>query len=151
MTEPIPELNPLEDRWLLGEIDLDNGTLLVRLNQTAQHLMAHPQLGIELKFAIPFNSPPQQGVPNPAENEILAELEDTIRNAVDAATTGVHVLTLTAPEVRELVFYIAEGADIGALHQSLQAQSDTHDLQCMAVRDADWATYRSFLPPSNDG
>lgn len=151
MSSHISELDSLEDRWLLGEVAITDGTLFVRLNQAAEPFIAHPHLGIKLGFAIPFNSPPEQGLPNPNENEMLAELEETICDGVYAAATGIHVLTLTAPEAKELVFYVADGADIGALHESLRAQSNTHDVQCLAVRDPDWESYREFLPSPNGG
>ena len=146
MNTQFPELDSLKDRWLLGEVPLADGTLFVRLNQAAAPYVADPRLSVKLGFAIPFNSQPEGGVPNPDENGTLASLEDMIRDAVSAATTGIHALTLTAPDAKELVFYIAEGADIGTLHESLRAQSSTHDVQCRATREPEWDSYRGFLP-----
>ncbi len=150
MNAPLNDLNALEDKWLLGQIPLQDGTLFVRLNQAAEPFMGHPELGIKLGFAIPFNAPPEGGVPSPDENEAVAELEDQIRDAVAGATKGIHVLTLTAPEVKELVFYIAEGADISSLHELLRSKCDSHEIQCMAVRDPGWQSFRQFLPSGDD-
>ena len=125
--------------------------MFVRLNEAAHPYIGHAELGIKLGFAIPFNVPAQNGGPDPTENETIADLEDTIIDAVAAATNGIHVLTLTAPEAKELVFYISEGSDIGSLHESLRAKSDTHDVQCMAVRDPEWESFREFSPQTEDG
>ncbi|MCC9603700.1 DUF695 domain-containing protein [Stieleria sp. JC731] len=140
------DLNASDHMWLLGSVAMEDGTLLVRLNESANQWAGHPDLGIKLGFAIPFKLPPKGGVPNADENESLGELEDKIIATVTSQATGIHVLALTAPTVKELIFYISEGADIGAIHEHLQSLSTTHDVQCMAVRDADWNSYYDFFP-----
>ncbi|MCD0462065.1 DUF695 domain-containing protein [Roseiconus lacunae] len=143
------DLDPNSHEWMLGQIKLEDGNLFVRLNRSAEQLAGTPELGIKLGFAIPFNRPPQGGVPNADENQAIAPLEDQIIETVLEQATGIHVLTLTAPNVKELVFYIAEGADIQSMHERLRASSKTHDVQCMAVRDANWESFREFLPPTD--
>ena len=142
------ELDADNHKWMLGQMRLESGTLLVRLNETAKNYVAHPELGIKLGFAIPFNSEPVGGMPNPEENDVLNLFEDQVIETVASNAVGIHVLTLTAPHVKELVFYIAENADIGSMHEQLQATSASHEVQCMAVREPDWGTFLDYLPRS---
>jgi hypothetical protein len=48
--------------------------------------------------------------------------------------------------MKELVFYIPEGVDIKTLHESIGASVSTHEVQCMAVIENDWRTYRDMVP-----
>jgi len=76
----------------------------------------------------------------------LGPIEDLISREVSSRTRGVHVLTLTSGVMKELVFYIARGADIAKLHEGIQSQVSSHDVQCMAVEEAKWESYRTFVP-----
>jgi len=83
-------------------------------------------------------------LPDPAENERMDEIEDMVVAALASAATGIQVLTITNGVMKEFVFYIADGLDIGKVHQQLQADCTTHDVQCIAEREKDWETYSAF-------
>jgi hypothetical protein len=101
---------------------------------------------VKLGFAIPLNHPNQGGLPNPEENAELNPIEDLILREVSATTRGIHALTITTGTMKEFVFYIAPGADIATLHQKLQNQVSSHEVQCMAVEETNWESYRAFAP-----
>jgi hypothetical protein len=46
--------------------------------------------------------------------------------------------------MREFVFYIASGADIGTMHQNIRRRVSTHEVQCKAVMDRSWDAYTQF-------
>jgi hypothetical protein len=125
----------------------DNGApLLVRHNETAGQWAGRADLPIKLGLAVPLNRPHPGALPEEAENALLLEVEEVISRHVLARATGFHALTLTNGVMKEWVFYIAQGADIAALHAGIQAEVASHDVQCMAEEDPQWDTYRSFVP-----
>ena len=125
----------------------DNGTpLIVRFSQSATEWCSHPDLPIKLGFAIPSNSPNEGGLPNPAENEQFNGIEDAICREVAARTKGLHALVLTTGIMKEFVFYIPRGVDIKTRHEAVQAAVPTHEVQCMAVNEPEWDSYKEFIP-----
>ncbi|WP_218933443.1 DUF695 domain-containing protein [Rubripirellula lacrimiformis] len=141
-------LDSLKGKWTLRKVPLKRGTLLVSINEAAVPYVGNPKLGIKLGFAIPYNLPPDAGAPDPEENDDVSKLEDAICEIVAAQTTGIHVLTLTAPDAKELVFYVTEGVDVAQLHELARAKTDNYDVQCMAQRDPQWLSFQEFLPAS---
>jgi hypothetical protein len=141
------EIPPVESqRWTVAIAEMDDGPLLVRINDSARELAGHAGLPIKLGFAVPLNQPNPGGHPDPAENEALGAVEDLVAQRVFEATIGIHVLTLTNGVMKEFVFYIPAGVDIARLHEGLRADVTTHDLQCIAEQEPKWQSFRSFVP-----
>jgi len=141
------QLPPEDDHhWGVVEGEYNGAALIVRFNRTAGEFAGHAGLPLKLGFAIPLNLPNEGGLPDPDENVDLDAIEDVIRREVAAATSGIHVMVLTTGVMKELIFYIAPGADIATLHQSVQNKVTGHEVQCMAVGDPDWESYRAFVP-----
>jgi hypothetical protein len=65
---------------------------------------------------------------------------------VSSTVVGVHALTLTTGVMKEWVFYVAPGADIAKIHKDVRSQVASHDVQCMAVEERKWESYRAFVP-----
>jgi hypothetical protein len=142
--ENLPRIDSDVYQWEVGLIESDEGPMIIRKNATAKKWAKHASLPIKLGFAIPLNSPNQGGLPDPAENERMDEIEDMIVAALADVATGIQVLTITNGVMKEFVFYVAEGLDIGKVHQQLQADCTTHDVQCIAEREKNWETYAAF-------
>lgn len=138
------KLDPSNDRWMLAETETDTGPVLVRINATAKNYLAQPELSVRLAFAMALKNSTGTGYPDPDENDRLSAVEDRIIAVVAAGAVGIHVLTLTDAKMKELVFYIQPGADIPVMHKELLRDVKTHKVQCMAVHDPDWETYRAF-------
>jgi hypothetical protein len=135
-----------QQRWGVGQAEDDGAPLMVRFNQTAGEWAGHADLPIRLGFAVPLNHPNEGGLPNPAENAELFAVEDVICRHVSAKALGLHALTLTTGVMKEWVFYVAPGADIARLHEEIRSQVASHDVQCLAVEDQRWDSYRAFVP-----
>lgn len=144
-------IDPKKHRWSVNKIDYDGAPLFVRINESAHDLIGHPDYGIKLGFAVPMRPAARTSIPDPDENEALAKLEERIIATVANGSDGVHVLTLTNATMKELVFYIKAGADIGAMHESLRQPDLTHDVQCQAVWDREWKAFTDFLPQQDGG
>lgn len=141
------EVPPERDhRWGLAQAEDEGRVLLVRYNQTAGQWAGHPNLPVKLGFAIPLNRPNEGGLPDPDENAELGPIEDLISREVLSATHGVHALTLTNGVMKELVFYIGPGTDVGKLHERVRSKVLSHEVQCMAVEERGWESYRGFAP-----
>jgi hypothetical protein len=133
-------------RWSVARADSGRGPVLVRSNDAARELRGHPALPIKLGFVVPLNRPNEGGLPDAEENEQLAAVEDLIATRVLAAGAGVHALTLTTGVMKEWVFYVATGLDIAGLHAEVQDSVSSHEVQCMAVQEPGWESYREFTP-----
>jgi hypothetical protein len=146
----IGNLPPIIDpshTWGVAQGKCGRSPLIVRFSNSAKEWCSHPDLPIKLGFAIPLNSPTEGGLPDPAENEELDhEIEDIIRGEVAARTKGLHALVLTTGTMKEFVFYIPREVDIKTLHEAIQAAVVTHQVQCMAVNEPNWDSYRAFNP-----
>jgi hypothetical protein len=143
----LPEILAPTHRWQVWQGDYKGRPLFTRLNASAGDWVEHPELPIKLGFAVPFNSPePKTGLPESAEDEQLHEIEDIIRRQVAATTKGFHALVLTTGGMREFVFYIPEGVDIGSIHEAVMRAVKTHAVQCQTVRERDWYSYKRFSP-----
>jgi len=148
---PCPSsLKQKEQKWSVGRIDYDWGSLIVRYNETAKEWFAHPDLPIKLSFAIPLNSPVEGGLPSPDENSELDLVEDVIRDEVNANILGVHVLALSTGTVKEFVFYVASDSaisqKISKIHEAVKSMVLTHQVQCIAKYEPEWDSYKEFLP-----
>ena len=135
-----------EQEWVLAQASRQGSPLIIRFNSTAGDWLGHPELPIKLGFAVPLNHPNPGGLPHPDENDQIEGIEDAIIEEVAARATGVQVLAVTTGEMKEFIFYIAPGADIAAMHQTVQQRVSSHEVQCMAIHEPDWETYQRFTP-----
>lgn len=55
-------------------------------------------------------------------------------------------MTITTGTMKELVFYIAPGVDIAELHTTVRDEVPSHEVQCMAIEEPDWNSFRQFAP-----
>ncbi len=85
-------------------------------------------------------------MPTSEENSALQGIEDIILQEVDSRAKGIYALSLTTGVMKEFVFYIAPNADIAGIHEAIRSRVSSHDVQCVAVMDPAWDTYRQFAP-----
>ncbi len=142
----LPAMTDEDHPWGILQYVSDGSPLIVRYNESAKDWVAHPDLSIKLGFAVPLNSPQENGLPDPTENEQLNDVEDIIVQEVAKRTVGFHALVLTTGTMKEFVFYIPEGADIETIHETIQHNVPTHEVQCMTVTEPRWDSYRNFIP-----
>lgn len=140
----LPALTDDAHEWGVAQGEFEGAPMIVRYNVSAREWMEHPKLNVKLGFAIPLNQPNPGGLPNPDENLQLQQIEDRILEELAAHATGIQALAITNGEMKEFIFYISEGADIASIHETLQTEITSHDVQCMAVREPAWDTYRDF-------
>ena len=142
----LPSLSDDHHSWGVAEADFDSSPLIIRYNESAHSWVGHSDLPIKLGFAIPLNSQSEHGLPDPAENDQLNEVEDIIIREIALRTHGLQALALTTGVMKEFVFYIPRGVDIEAIHEAIQAVVDTHEVQCIAEEEPGWDSYKQFSP-----
>ncbi|MCA9210238.1 MAG: DUF695 domain-containing protein [Planctomycetales bacterium] len=140
----LPGISDASHHWGIAKAEYGGSPLLIRFNKSAEEWVGNAGLPIKLGFAIPLNLPNENGLPDPDENQQLNDVEDVILREVEAGTKGIHVLALTNGMMKEFVFYIPRGADIQRIHEMIQESVSTHDVQCMALEEPEWDSYRQF-------
>ena len=140
-------LPPVDEQpWSIARGEVDGDPVVVRFNEFARKLAGHPDLFVKLSFAVPLNLRGERGLPDAAENEALGVVEDVIAQRVLASSLGLHAMTLTTGSMREFIFYIAPGSNLAELHEALRMEVRSHDLQCMAVKEPKWQSFRALVP-----
>ena len=84
----LPPISDPSQTWGVAQGNYGGGPLIVRFSHRAKEWCSHPDLPIKLGFAVPLNSPSEGGLPDPAENERLDDIEDIIRREVASRTKG---------------------------------------------------------------
>lgn len=142
--QSIDNLNPNTDKWSVLQGSADDGPMLIRINTSAQNWAQHPLLNIRVGFAVPLNQPNPGGLPDASENLVLNQLEDVISGYMSASGPAIHALSITTGTFKEFVFYMQNSDAIPGIHQTLQTEITSHDVQCMAEHDPEWDVYKSF-------
>ena len=140
----IREFGLLTESWSIATAKHDGAPLIVRKNTGCADWVGHPDFSIKLGFAIPWNKQIPGGLPDPSENLELNSIEDQIIKKTTSVTKAICALTLTTGIMKEFVFYISDGSVVESLHAGLKQSIKSHDVQCMAVIEKDWKTYRQF-------
>lgn len=141
---PVTSLNSDSEEWSVSRATTASGPMLVRVNTTAKQWAKHPDLGTRVGFAIPLNQPNPGGLPDPAENLTLNQIEDRILACLQASGPAIQALSITTGTFKEFVFYVQNGHIISGVHARLKAEISSHDVQCIAEHDAKWTVYSSF-------
>lgn len=140
----IADLGKEEEQWSVYEASTAEGPMVFRINATAKQWARHPSLSIRVGFAVPLNAQVPGGLPEPAENLQLNEVEDRILAAIMTTGPAIEVLAITTGTFKEYIFYIQNGDAIAQVHAQLQQDIASHELQCVAAHDPEWTVYASF-------
>jgi Family of unknown function (DUF695) len=130
--------------WQVSQGESGGSPIVVRINTRLKPFAGNTELTLKIGFALPLNSPNEGGLPDPAENQILADVEDKIADALASAGDVVQALAITTGTFKEFVFYGKPNLDIKTTHERLMSEIKSHDLQCYAEMDPNWDTYKEF-------
>ena len=140
----LEKVHSVAEEWTVATAEYDGSTLILRKNVGCRDWVGHPGLSIKLAFAIPLNKPQPGALPDPEENAQLGPIEEQIAETVASALPSIFAVVLTTGVMKELVFYVADGAKIKDLHQRLQTGVASHEVQCIAEVEKKWDTYKGF-------
>ena len=132
-----------EEAWAVYE-GADAGLpLMARFNTGLKRSVGHPDYGIRIGIAVPFNDATEFGFPATTEHERLHQVEEQI----EALARGRAVLAgvITTGGMREFILYTSSGEWIEGFHQALRSGVATHEVQMIAETDPNWELYRMFV------
>lgn len=129
--------------WVVSEGTYNRKPLYARFNSAFSHAGDTAHYPIQVGVAIPLHSPDKRGLPQSAELDELAEVEDLIIEKV--AGQAVMVGAITTNSMREFVLYTDKADWIEGFDHAMQAAVRGHRVQVMAKTDPKWAVYTQFV------
>ncbi len=129
--------------WKVYQGEHDGKELFARFNAALANASDRASYPIQIGVALPLNAPDDRGLPQSAEMDELAAIEELLVEMV--GTHAVLVGVITTSSMREFVLYSPEGSWIPEFHADLQREVQSHRIDAMARTDADWSVYRSFV------
>lgn len=128
------------DSWMLGQTTLDGETIFIRIadSPTRKRRLTH-RFGI----AIPFEGVIDGKYPDAETGNYLAMLEDALLARFRSMRVE-HVLALTLPNVRELVFYTSDPVGMKSALNEVRRQFPNTAFQQYAKEDRNWSAYQHF-------
>jgi hypothetical protein len=129
--------------WSVARGEHNDAPMFIRIRQD-------PRPGLtaayshRVGFAVPLRTPDSRGLPQGAEFEDLARIEDLLASTLESEGASIQVLSITTSGMREFVFYTCDPERIQAVVPTLQAQVRSHQLQSYIEPDPDWSVYQEF-------
>lgn len=138
----------LTESWAVSQGTYDGKPLITRFNIGLRQAAGHAAYSIQIGVAVPLKAPDARGLPTSDESAELILIEEELERLV--GTRAILVGVITTSGMREFILYTGEGDWIAQFHQDLQAAVSHHEVQVMAQRDEDWATYRRMVESKRD-
>jgi hypothetical protein len=117
---------------------------MIRINGALEPFAGNTDHNLKIGFAIPLNNPNPGRMPDPDENEQIGFFEDRILEVLRSKGSAVQALALTMGTFKEFVFYARPDVDVKSVHEQLMKEIESHEVQCMARIEDDWATYNEW-------
>jgi hypothetical protein len=132
----------IEKSWSILKGENNGRPMFVRLNKGAHAVAGSAAYGIRVGVAIPLRNPRPDGLPDEAESEQLAAIEDVL--VADSSEHAILVAVITTSGMREFVFYTGAGDWIPDFHQRMMRATSSHEVQCIAKHDPGWTVYHQL-------
>ena len=143
--KPDPDEIFSDGTWQLSQSVSGENPIIVRTNTHLKPFAGNTELTLKIGFAVPLNAPNPGGLPDPSENQAIADIEDKIIGALTSAGSVVQALAISTGTFKEFVFYAKPDIDVKSVHESLMSEITSHDIQCYAEIEPKWETYKGFV------
>lgn len=130
--------------WVVAQSTHDGKPLFIRANQGLRPVVGHPDYAHQVGFAVRLRGQGPDGLPDDAEMAELAQIEETLCAELRGENESLLALVLTAPGVREFVFYTCDPAAVKRRAEVLARAIQSHRFQTVIRRDPQWVNYRRF-------
>lgn len=130
--------------WKVLQGEHDGNPIFVRVNNALSNYVGKTDYTLKIGFAVPINAPIPGEMPTPEENEELASIEDQIFNVVRKHGSAVQALAISMGTFKEFVFYAQRNFNVQSTHEQLIEEVNSHQIQCMAQVEEDWASYTNW-------
>jgi hypothetical protein len=142
-----PRVSPFDapDTWSVLKGRYEGAPMMIRIRTGVEPAVGHPDFGVQIGIAVPFNVPQEDGLPTPEEGAQLDAIEDRLQQELETTRRAALVAVITTGAMREFVFY-AQSADwVRAWAGAFIDSVDSHEIQVMSRPDQDWSVYRELL------
>jgi len=133
-----------DGKWSVHQGQYDGKPIVVRINEALLPYVGKTDYTMRIGFAIPLKQPNEDGLPNQDENKIIEEIEDKITQIITKNKTAIEAMAITMGTFKEFVFYSKPDFNIKNAHETLKKEIISHDVQCYASMDDNWATYTEW-------
>ena len=141
-------MTTLEPTWQLTELRNESGPMLIRKLLGAASLRKSDINDHVIYLTFGCNTaPPGDSYYTTADTATLAEIDETDIPELEAATDALLVGAVSAPRVRDFIFYSADPQRFLDTAAPLRSRYPQFRIGCECSRDPDWEQYHN-LPPS---
>lgn len=133
-----------DGEWQVAQGEHDGNPIIVRFNSGLKEFVGKTDHTLKIGFAIPLNTPSSDDFPSPEENDQVAVIEDRIIAVLKGKGSAVQALAITMGSFKEFVYYTKADMDVKAAHEQLMAEVSSHEIQCFAEIENDWASYTNW-------
>jgi hypothetical protein len=135
---------PPREAWTLAEGQHDGRPLVLRFNEGAGEAerSAWP---LRVGVAVPFVDATPEGLPGPADDQALAEIEDALTRYTEGGAV-IPALVVTTSGMREFVFYARDERSARELAEAATSAAGRHEVQHYVAPDKRWDGYEEFRP-----
>jgi hypothetical protein len=141
---PRPPITPDDCEWANAQGTISGLPAYLRINATLEETAPWRGYDHEVMVAIKFNDVGETGMPTAEEDlNTVDEIEDRVKERLEADGKAILALVLTSDGRRELYFYTVDAKEaVRAWEEDLEPALTTHHVEIHVRPDAEWGVYR---------
>jgi len=136
-----PDRLPVDGPWSIGEGQNNGQIMIVRSNTGYREFGNVPGYDHQVGIAVPLKKAETTGLPSPAEDALLGEVEDVICNSLEEHAESLLVAVISTGGMREFVFYTREPQRVQQRFEQLRTRITSHEIQLVIQPDRTWRIY----------
>ena len=136
-----PDRLPVDGPWSIGERQNNGQIMIVRSNTGYREFGNVPGYDHQVGIAVPLKKAETTGLPSPAEDALLGEVEDVICNSLEEHAESLLVAVISTGGMREFVFYTREPQRVQQRFEQLRTRITSHEVQLVIQPDRTWRIY----------
>jgi hypothetical protein len=132
---------PIEGPWSIAEGRNKGQVMFVRSNAGYREFGSVEGYEYQVGIAVPLRKAETTGLPSPAEDALLGEIEDVICGSLEEQAESLLVAVITTSGMREFIFYTREPQRVRERFEQLRNRIKSHEIQLMIRPDSAWRVY----------
>lgn len=141
-----PNRLPIDGPWSIAEGQHNGQVMFVRTNTGYREFGSVLGYAHQVGIAVPLRKAETTGLPCPAEDAQLGEIEDIVCGSLEEQAESLFVAVITTGGMREFVFYTRDPQRVQHRFQMLRGRITSHEMQLMIQPDRTWRVYAGFDP-----
>ena len=129
----------------MAEGQNDGRVMIVRSNTGYREFGTVPGYDHQVGIAVPLKKAETTGLPSPAEDALLGEVEDIICSSLEEQAESLLVAVISTGGMREFVFYTREPQRVQQRFEQLRNRITSHEIQLVIQPDRTWRIYAQLV------